>query len=240
MILILRGHIRNSFQDPQLLNFIHKIYCLVNDLKIYIYTWNIVANNISWREIEPNKKPVTEEMIYQYFGETLKSVIQIILIDDDSKISLIGNTEGKIGNTPENSIWDLTPIIGWKNYWYANYQIIQEIYSQPNIAKNELVLNMRFDLFHVKNSNSHYFNETVFMDFIRSIYETRKNEAIHKNIFMCDYEFLGLDNLYVGNVSTMYKLAEHFHFCLDDILQRHKNTIHQEFIVFRENNHLFI
>ena len=79
MILILRGHIRNSFNNLKLYNLINQIYETDQNIKIYIHTWNIFSNNISWREIESNNTPVTEEIIYNYFND-LKHLIKHIII----------------------------------------------------------------------------------------------------------------------------------------------------------------
>jgi hypothetical protein len=42
MILILRGHIRNSFDNNKLYELIKLIYEKNSDLMIYIHTWSIV------------------------------------------------------------------------------------------------------------------------------------------------------------------------------------------------------
>ena len=86
MILIIRGHIRKSFENKQFYNFIKKIYEIYPTLEIYIHTWSIFANNISWREIEVNDNIVTEDTIYTYFDD-LKHLIKNIIIDDDTKIN---------------------------------------------------------------------------------------------------------------------------------------------------------
>ena len=51
-----------------------------------------------------------------------------IIIDDDATIQLIGNLNGNINNGP-------MPIIGWKNYWYGKYKIIEykQIYNKINL-----------------------------------------------------------------------------------------------------------
>ena len=219
MILVIRGHIRNSFDNLNLFNLVKFIYNIDNNLKIYIHTWNIVANNISWRNIEVNDNIVTEETIYEYFGE-LKSLIKCILIDDDKNIKLIGNIEGKINK-------GVMPLIGWKNYWYGKYKIIDHIYK-TYIDANELVINLRFDI--LKNSNN--FTNIEISNFIEKNIKTK----FTKNNFLRDNEFLGVDNIYIGNIYTMHKLIHHFFYFLDDILQTYNNTTHQELIVFRVNN----
>ena len=120
MILIIRGHIRNSFDNKDLYHLVKKINDIVDNLIIYIHTWNIYANNVSWREREENNTQVTKELIKEYFGDL--NIVDII-IDDDKKIELIGNTKGNIYNGK-------MPIIGWKNYWYGKYKIIKHIHEK--------------------------------------------------------------------------------------------------------------
>ena len=74
------------------------------------------------------------------------------------------------------------------------------------------------------------------LDFIK------KNSKIKftKNIFLFnDEDHLGIDNIYIGNIYTMYKLINTFFYKLDGILIKHNDTIHQEKIVYRINDKLF-
>jgi hypothetical protein len=62
------------------------------------------------------------------------------------------------------------------------------------------------------------------------------SDTFTKNIFMKNVEFKGVDNIYMGNINTMYRIVHHFHHNLDNILNRSNGIIHQEYLVFRENN----
>uniref|UniRef100_A0A6C0CV11 Uncharacterized protein n=1 Tax=viral metagenome TaxID=1070528 RepID=A0A6C0CV11_9ZZZZ len=227
MILILRGHIRNSFNNLKLYNLINQIYETDQNIKIYIHTWNIFSNNISCRQIESNNTPVTEEIIYNYFND-LKHLIKHIIIDDDTNIELIGNTDGNINNGP-------TPLLGWKNYWYGKYQIINYIYnhSTPDEIYNTKCINMRFDLLDLTDKNMQL--DSVIIYFLKNFL----NYDIKKNIFTKNVEHEGIDNIYIGNIDTIFKLTHHFFYFLDDILLKYTDNIHQEYFVFRENNVLF-
>jgi len=161
-------------------------------------------------------------MIYEYFSD-LKDRIKDILIDDDTKIKLIGNIHGKINQGP-------TLIIGWKNYWYSKYQIINHIHTTLRNA-DEPVVNMRFDI--LKNSNS--FNKNHIVSFIKSHYQSKLN----KNVFTRDEEYNGCDNIYIGTIDTMYKLTYKFFYSLDEILDKNRDTHHQERLVYRINKQLF-
>jgi hypothetical protein len=226
MILILRGHIRDAFNTTKLLNLIKNIYNLDSNLKIYIHTWNIFANNISWREIKQNNTIVTKEIIYNYFnGSGLEHVLdnENIIIDDDTKIELIGNVQGTINN-------GVMPIIGWKNYWYGKYKIIKHIYDK-NIDENELIINLRFDILNNNNTKS--------CDDIIHFIKNNLDRSFTKNLFIKEEECGGIDNIYLGNITTLYKLIHYFYSFLDDILLNNNDTIHQEFLVYRLNNRLF-
>ena len=227
MILILRGHIRNSFNNLKLYNLINQIYEMDQNIKIYIHTWNIFSNNISWRQIESNNTPVTEEIIYNYFND-LKHLIKHIIIDDDTNINLIGNIEGTINN-------GATPLLGWKNYWYGKYQIINYIYniSTEEELYNTKCINMRFDLLDLTAKYRRL--DSVLIYFIKDCI----NYDIKKNIFTKNFEDVGIDDIYIGNIDTMFKLSNHFFYFLDDILLKYTDNIHQEYFVFRENNVLF-
>jgi len=233
MILILRGHIRDAFNNTNLLNLIKDIYNLDSNLKIYIHTWNIFANNISWREIKQNNTIVTKEIIYNYFnGSGLEHVLDNdnIIIDDDTKIKLIGNVQGNINN-------GIMPIIGWKNYWYGKYKIIKHIYDKKNEKNNdndndnELIINLRFDI--LNNNNTISCNNII--HFIKN----NLDRSFTKNLFIKEKECGGIDNIYIGNITTLYKLIHYFYSFLDDILLNNNDTIHQEFLVYRLNNILF-
>lgn len=237
MILIIRGHIRNSFKTKDLYNLIIKIYNIFPNLKIFIHTWNIFSNNISWRHIDVNSQIVNDEIIYEYFDE-LKHLIKHIIIDDDTKIQLIGNLCGKINNGQ-------MPIIGWKNYWYGKYKIIDFLYNTHNNEnnvnennvnddnnQNEMIINFRFDL--LDNSNS--FDETTIINFIKNNTEIK----FIKNIFLFnDEHHYGIDNIYIGNINTMYKLIHSFYYELDDIISKNNDIKNQEKLVYRINSILF-
>ena len=66
------------------------------------------------------------------------------------------------------------------------------------------------------------------------------NIVFTKNIFLFNDEIhWGIDNIYIGNVNTMYKLINMFFYKLDDILIKNNDTINQERLVYRINNTLF-
>lgn len=135
-IILLRGHIRKTFENNKLLDFFLKLKKLYY-IDIYIHTWDVYSSKVSWREIEENLNIVTKELLYNYFNE-IRQDIKHIIIDNDSNLPLIGSVDGNVGGAPKR---------GWKNMWYGQYNMIN--YMKENITDydNELIINMRFDLF---------------------------------------------------------------------------------------------
>lgn len=220
MKIILRGHIRNSFDDKRLYDLLQQILKLSGSLEIYIHTWNIVQSSLSWRPLKENRNVVNESIIYSYFGD-LKPYIKIIIIDDDEKIDLIGKTDGILRNTPR------TPLIGWKRYWYGKFKIIEYIYNNFS-NKNETILNTRFDIL----CNSNPINRQDILKFIQE----NKDKEFTKNKFLKQTRE-GIDNIYIGSINTQYILAYHFHHDLENIVNNSKEL--QEGTVPEKNNLLF-
>lgn len=218
MYIIIRGHIRNSFTTNDLYNLI-KYLSEKYTIKIYIHTWSIKQNNVSWRPIENDFTEINIEYIQSYFQDLFKFVKKII-IDDDTNIKLYGNIDGKMLLTKTN-------ILGWKRYIYGQHKIIKYLYHK----KNKFLLNIRFDLF----TNSYIFPYDEIINFINNNY----NNHHKKNIFLRDGEYCGIDNIIIGTIKTNYQLISHIHYHLDDILVDNKNLEHPEFIISRVNNNIF-
>jgi hypothetical protein len=218
---MIRGHIRNSFETKDFYFLVKELHTLYPDLKIFIHTWNIFANNISHRQIIVNNTNVDNKIIYDYFDD-LKHLIQNIIIDDDTKINLIGNLSGKAGNNP---------LIGWKNYWYGKYRVVEDIFNK-NIDKDKIIVNLRFDIM----NNSISFPKDSIINFIKDNSEM----VFTKNVFIFDDEkHCGIDNVYIGNINTMHKLTNKFFYELDDILIKNADIKVPEYLVYRINNALF-
>jgi len=222
MYIIIRGHIRNSFTTNDLYNFI-KYLSEKYTIKIYIHTWSIKQNNISWRPIENDFTEINIEYIQSYFQDLFKFVKKII-IDDDTNIKLYGNVDGKMLLTK-------TSILVWKRYIYGQHKIIKYLYHKKN--KNKFLLNIRFDLF----TNSYIFPYDEIIYFINN--NNNYNNHHKKNIFLRDGEYCGIDNIIIGSVNTNYQLISHIYYKLDDILIYQDNFEHPEFIFFNVNNYIF-
>lgn len=222
VILVLRGHIRESFKTNELYNLIKLISFIIPNIQIYIHTWNIYSHSRSWRtDVIDNRNEVSLNTIETYFKD-IAHLIKKITIDDEDSITLNGNIDGIICKT-------LAPIKGWKNYWYGKYKACKYLYENEN--SKSVVINMRFDV--LKNSFAIQY-ETI-LNFIKDV---DLCDELNKNIFLRDKEFCGIDNIYIGNVNTMFKLSHIFHHHLDDIIDKNIGLKHQEFLVYRINNTL--
>ncbi len=219
MYIIIRGHIRNSFTTNELYNLI-KYLSEKYTIKIYIHTWLIKQNDVSWRQINNDFTIIDTKYIELYFKDLTK-FIKTIIIEDDNNIKLYGNLEGKILLTK-------TSILGWKKYIYGQYKIIQYLYKKIS-NKNNFLLNIRFDLF----TNSYVFPYNEIINVIDKNYYLIQN----KNIFLRDNEYCGIDNIIIGTVKTNYKLISFIYYYLDDILlyKENENLKNPEFIVHRVN-----
>jgi hypothetical protein len=222
MILVLRGHVRNAFETPQLLHFVKGLYATYPDLKIVAHTWSIFSNDISWRKIKPNPTPVLTSTVLDYFSE-LRHLVKHVIIDDDQQIELVGNLQGTINN-------GRMPVLGWKNYWYGKHRIVDWLFRSGADPAEPLV-NCRFDVF----QNSNKFAEAA----VRQMIDAHCKDKFERNVFLFgDEGHLGIDNAYMGNVVTMHKLTSLFFNELDAILAKNKDVRNQEKLVFRVNKTL--
>lgn len=219
--LILRGHIRNSFDKPDLYHLIKQIAIQYTELKIYIHTWNKKSSNVSWRSVPEDNMEITEDIIRNYFKDTAQ-YIRKIFIDDDTQIEIKGQKNGIICKTKQ-------PIIAWKNMWYGIAKITEEVYNDKS-TKNSIVVNTRFDVM----QNSHTITATEIHLFIKEQLKAAKyqrNQFYYKN-----NNYFGIDNLYTGDIETVHKLVMHMYENLDTILAKYPKIFVQEVMVFYENN----
>jgi len=182
-------------------------------IEFYIHTWNVQSSSTSWRHVEQNNEPVTEERIHNYFRD-LSKFIKHIIIDDDSKVELIGKTDGLIARS-------LAPLKGWKYYWYGKYKICEFLFNNidPNVKP---VVSMRFDVF----GNSVGFSSDQILNFIAKY----KDHNFKTNAFVTEGSYIGCDNLYMGSISTMYHLTKQFHYDMDRILDANQHIGNQELL----------
>lgn len=216
--LILRGHIRSSFGDGRLKGLVDRISDAF-DVGIYIQTWNIVQNGLSWRRLHAVEDVVTEERVVEYLGNDRIRDIKIL---DDSKIRHHGNTEGRIGRTP-------CPVLAWKNMYYGKFVASKSVLDKED--PKSVNIQMRFDIL----SNPFSPNESELMEYFtreRDFFEgDDQEESIRFLRMRC---FLGVDNVYMANAEDMHRFISYMYYDMDRILHFHRRTIHQEHIAFHE------
>jgi hypothetical protein len=222
LIINIRGHVRESLRTPQLYLFLKKLSRYF-ELKIYIHTWNIKANNLSWQKIKQDTTVVTKQIIKDYFHDL--PVVSII-VEDDKQIELIGNTSGTMFSTQMSKL-------GWKNMWCGMYTSMKQLYENEN--DNVLILNTRFDIF----INSCKVKENELFTWLITTIQQIKYRKLNHNYFMYDSFKYGIDNQIIGDKYTLYKLIHHFHHELDHINQLYYSIKSQEKAVYYENLRIF-
>jgi hypothetical protein len=223
--LLIRGHVRSSFNDERLITLVRS-FAQKYELSIFLHTWNVVQNRLSWRHMEDIPNEVSEKVVRSYFQE-LDPLVKMVIIDDDKKIKLQGNTKGNIGRTP-------CPVLAWKNMYYGKLRLIEAVSELADAS--EVAVQTRFDL--LSNNFSPKIDEVV--DFLDSNYESVRNGDVEERIrFLRMHCFLGMDNIYMASVSNMQIFIRHMYFDMDRILRIHENTIHQEHISFHERKAAF-
>lgn len=228
----IRGHIRNSFQNKKLFNFVKKLKYVFPNIIFILQTWNHkeCKKNESWKYVKKykefmydNNDIITKSLIEKYF-ENL-NILENCLIIDDENIDLVGSIDGTIGIGP-------CPKKGWKNMWYGKYKGIKNI----NFDDNSILVSFRYDFFDILGSNC-IINEYQVIDFIKKNLKSEDiifyNELYQSRGF-CHFQknLLEVDNLYLGPPKKIKLLTEKFYFHLDDILKIYNKVEHQEFLVY--------
>jgi hypothetical protein len=207
--LVLRGHIRSSFENNKLYMFV-KSLCNMYDVDIYIHAWHIIQNSISYRRMKQINTSVTTGTILEYFQDI---PIKRIIIENDLKIKLIGNISGNICNTN-------VPTIGWKNMWYGIHSAIEQV---PNDVYSTVILT-RFDYFNLVDVL-----HTSIPDSLQTVQNSLQSDKI---LFAIHSESVGVDNFYCGNILLMKQLIREFHTNLEEICLKYKDIRTQEKLVW--------
>ena len=120
------------------------------EVDLYISTWSQteVSHDHTWRTTpsrRPNdphhfllqQRPTSASQIQNYFADLNINIKKILVLNDDSKLELHGNTEGFVAS-------GRCPRIGWKKMWYGIYAGIRSIVSEND--EYDAILNTRFDI----------------------------------------------------------------------------------------------
>ncbi|MDP6828475.1 MAG: hypothetical protein QF515_15395 [Pseudomonadales bacterium] len=219
--LVLRGHIRDSFDNDHLKNFVEKL-AKNYSVDVYVQSWVENEAKVSWgkRKLRrDNIISVNEEYFEKYFGSTLMSKIKKFLIYDDSHIKLIGDVIGSVQSIPK---------IAWKNMWYGKYNILKYV-KETNI-NYDFIVNMRIDLFTNQISIQQGMNSKKIIKKIDNLLYSKKVSNLH--FFDRWIPRRGIDNCYFGPLEKMYEHHKLFHYSLDEIDDRYNGMYNHEKIVF--------
>jgi len=206
-VLLLRGHIRNAFDDQRLLHFVRSL-----DVDVYIHTWAETEAKSSWRPLDRSKvRMVTEAMIRSYFvGVKLRSIV----IENDEHGYLLGSQSGNVGGIPK---------VAWKRMWLGMFQGMSEVRA----AGADLVINMRMDNFQCWQSLKSGLDESAIVAKLDAVSRGDDCPLIHGL-----NRHYGCDNVMIGAVDMLWRLVCKFHFDLDWILERNYSfTDNQEYLV---------
>ena len=214
---MLRGHIRSAFQNKDLFNLVDALFTVDRQLKVYIHTWSIVASGLSYRPIQVDHAVVTRELIENYFGR-LSNLVKHIIIENDAEIKLNGKTDGRLAKSA-------CPLLAWKNYWYGKHAIAAYVHER----ESGNAMTIRFDVL----NNPFGLTSNKIVDF----WKRAHSKTLTRNEFLLPN--YGADNVYIGSVDTIYKIAKIFNGSLDAILAEYPNTANQEFLVPQFSELLF-
>jgi hypothetical protein len=217
----LRGHIRDGLVDARLRQFIEKLMSArrISECDIYCHTWKEHEAKSSYRELDRDViVKVTPDLIKHYFGKPIRDNIKSIQIEDDSKLKLNGNLEGKLCKSP-------LPIISWKRMWAGKRKLIDTIHGSG--IHYDKIINTRYDLF---TNRLCLTSEPLLMRILNSSNSLSFKYPVYTR------NPVGLDNFYVGGLDTMRTLIHSFDDNLDEIVKRYPNIEVQEKLVYEYSN----
>lgn len=216
--IVLRGHIRSSFEDDRLRSLLSDMAERF-ETRIYAHTWNIVQNSLSWRGLNEVRRDVDQGMVSKYLSGC---GVRSVAVDDDSQISHVGSVEGNIGRTR-------CPVLGWKNMYWGKLAAMRAVCDvEPH---DSITLQMRFDIL----SNPFSPSRVEILDFLERDYGViEKGPGDERLRFLKMHCFMGVDNIYMARAIDMLRFTSYMYYDMDRILHIHRGTINQEHIAFHE------
>ena len=217
MKLLLRGHIRNSFDNDNLYNLLRALDTRYN-LELYIQMWNICSSSASWRPVSQNNTAVTGHTVKAYFRELVPK-IKTLIISDEKDTTLYGSL---VGNVSRSGM----PMKGWKYMIYSMFQITESLYNNST-DRSEKVVITRFDV--MENSNS--FSKEHIIEYV-----SRNIDTLQPIVFARESKTAhwGCENLMIGDIGSLYRLLYNMYKHTDEVLARHTPCAHQEYFFMYE------
>ena len=215
--LVLRGHIRDTFRDDSLKEFIRKL-CSEFKIDIYCHSWSETEAKLSYRSLNRRHIKVVNR---EYIIDNLHIDPEEVIIDNDEKIKLNGEKfKGKVFSAG-------APFLAWKRMWYGMFTICEKVKDEYN-----LVINMRYDLFRWSKKFNQGITYSSIINRCNELLDTDKVNFLERN------SLFGVDNIFFGNRDSIIQLCENFHYNLDDLHIKYKKINWQEISVFLESFYL--
>ena len=220
MALLLRGHVRDAFQNDKMRHFVQMMQ--QDDrlsVDVYVQTWNHneAPANCSWRSLNYDRTPVTDEMVHEY----LRGASRVRVMPEDG-ISLVGSVEGMVGGTSKR---------GWKQMWLGIYTMVDAICEAG--VSYDAVLSLRFDFFgsYVSGRHRSDYGVDATPEYVRewAVASARTGRVC----FLNDHPSLGIDNCYIGPPTSIHRLCFMFHTDLDATCDRVGHEWNQERMVYK-------
>jgi hypothetical protein len=245
--IMLRGHVRSSFDDDKLYNFLKKLSDEYN-IDIYIYTFNVKSAGKIYKseDKEANNQKITEKDVENYLRDLMK-LTKAIIVDQNGSAQI--TNDRNIGNISRNKFLHM---------WNSIHNIIKHVKdTKTNYA---YAINMRLDYYQLASKFPKTFSTThmrrlfyidVINDFVKNINKTQEfcltnivDNKINKNQFNnkslnffrekrekrekkfnvlsnINYDqddiLYGIDNLFAGKIEYLYKLSYTFVHHMDAI-----------------------
>lgn len=229
LIVILRGHIRDSLTNQKLFNFLKLLDSRYN-LLVHLHTWDVSQSSQSWRKLNSQEYCVTDFMIQKYFDPLNFT----FYIESD-------NTFHENFNAYSGTVNIGKTTMPMKAYYQYIYNLFKSFASFENIfngresdikLKDCMCISMRVDFF--ANCNVCNFNtyEDLFEKISRDI--ERKIKASHENHVTFLSESVGCDNYIQSTYHVLFKSFKNLFEQYASIIGENKDVRHQELILKKE------
>ena len=221
IIFIIRGHIRDSFDNGSLLKDFIRLLINKYNVTIYVHTWTNKECKKTWRheasmyswKKTPEQLKVTEELISEHFKE-FKHLIKKITLEDEEKVKLCGRTEGQL-----TDICTMTTK-SWKYFIHNLYVSLTKVEPED---RNKTIFSMRFDMIQKRLfSTWHGFDHNKMLESYFKIC-TSYIERSNLKYKWCKMQSIGgssagYDNALLGDFRFMEKLFHMLQLKLDTVL----------------------
>lgn len=207
----IRGHVRDGLTDSRLNNYLNLLKKAGHTIHLFLHSWDASEAKSSYRTLDHDKSfVVNKKFLKDYFKE---HVIKHIVIQNDAKLKLIGNLEGKISGSR-------CPLIAWKRMWAGKFQLMTYLKDNYTDDDYDLVVNTRYDQF------THDVCYTPVKNLLKM---TVPGDGLSLKYPKYYRHLKGVDNYYCGSLKTIYDITFDFYHSLDKIIENYTiRDFHEE------------